>query len=380
MRRSFPLALAYVLAACGPPNKTSTSAASGSASGAGRVGSVVGSVAASAAPSGSAALLSARDVSAAQALKTGRKLAQAAKWKEAVAAFKDAVTGDTPEPRAYSELGWAALNSGDLTVASDATTRGLELTKDPKLRASLLYNRGRIEEAREQKDAASRSYKESLALRDNDTVRKRLESLGEAAPPAPAPEPPKPLCAQTFSTLRDACVCLLGERAAMGLPTQGEASCVALPVDTELPGHALEIVRLTAGTETVVWLLADVKGRLQPVTQIDGEEIAPRKLLGPLDGDNTVLSLLFDTTSTETGKPVRTTAELFCLVGDKKGAPRCPLKVPHAVIELVDGHPNPDRTATFSRSLTKDGKVTVKAEAGPKDMIPKGAIGSHTLW
>lgn len=380
MKRTCTLVLAWTLFACDSTSKSTVSSASGSSSSATSVGTIVASVSMAVAPSGSVAPLSARDVTAAQALKAGRKLAQAAKWKEAVASLKEAVSGDTPDARAYSELGWAALNSGDLSVASDATSRGLELTKDPKLVASLLYNRGRIEEAREQKDAAAKSYKESLALRDNDTVRRRLESLGEAAPPVAPPPPPKALCAQTFSTLRDACVCLLGERATMGLPAQGEATCVALPVDTELPSHALEIVRITAGTETVVWVLADVKGRLQPVTQIDRDEIAPRKLLSPLDGDKTVLSLLFDTTSTETGKPVRTTAELFCLVGDKQGAPRCPLEVPHAVVELLDGHPNPDRTATFSRSLSKDGKVTVKAEAGPKDLVPKGSLGSHALF
>lgn len=356
---------------CGPEQTTSASASASTSTEQGPVGT-----APMAAPSASSAS-SASKISIVS-LTQGRKLAREGRWAEAVVAFEQAVAVDPPSAIALSELGWAAFNAGDLELASSATTRGLELTQEPKARAQMFYNRGRIEETRGDRDAAAKSYTASLSLRPNDIVQARLEALGMTAPEAIAP--PKPICSKTFSTRREACDCLLGEREALGLPKEEAGSCVLVPIETDATGPSLEVVRVSAGSESVVWVLADVRGRLRPVVELDGGEVAPKKLLMPIASDRSVVSLLFERTSTETGETLRTTLELFCLVGDRANAPRCELTIPHAVIELQDGRPNPDRTTTLARSVTADGKVLVKKQGGPEDLLPKGAVGHHALW
>lgn len=331
----------------------------------------------SARPAPSASGPSSAAKSSARALVEGRKLTTQGRWKEAVAAFEQATASEPPNPYAFSELGWAALHAGDLDRSIAASERGLTLTEDPKARATLLYNRGRVQEERGQKEQARASYEASLALRPSDAVTKRLEGLGGEAPPQP---PRKIVCDKLFDTVRDACACFIGARKELGLPHEYAGACASLPVDSAALGRPLEIVRISSGSESVTWILADVKGRLRPVIEVGAGEIAAKKLLAPIQGDATVVSLMFERTSTDTGKTVRTTAELLCLVGDRKGAPACPLEVPHAIAELKDGAPNPDRTVTLARTIKANGTVLVKQQGGPKDLIPAGALGARTLW
>jgi len=312
-----------------------------------------------------------------KALARGRELAKDGKWADAAAAFRDATAADPESPIGFSELGWAELQAGDMEASSRATNRGLELVRDPKTKSSLLYNRGRVEEAKADKDAARKSYEASLALRRNDAVQKRLESLGGTAP-APVPIARPATCARTFATLSAACDCLKSERASFGLPKEADASCVAVELESSA-ARLLEVVRVSAGAESVLWVLLDVKGRLQPAATIEGEVVA-KKLLEPIKGDASLNSLLFERTSTASGKTVRTTAELLCLLGGRREAPACPLEVPHAVAELKEGRPDPDRTVTLSRIVKADGHVEVKKQGGPKDLVPSGAIGSHLLF
>jgi tetratricopeptide (TPR) repeat protein len=336
----------------------------------------------SAAPSGSATAASSaaqrpNQRVVAKALARGRELAQDGKWVDAVKAFKEATTADPENPICYAELGWAELQGADIEAAGSSTQRGLELVRDAKTKASLLYNRGRVEEAKGDKAAAQKSYEASLALRPNDAVQKRLESLGGKAPAA-APIARPPTCAKTFATVAAACDCLVTERASFGLSKEDEASCAAVEVESAGSTRPLEIVRVSAGAESVLWVLVDVKGRLQPAATIEGE-VLPKKLLEPIKGDATIASVLFERTSTASGKTVRTTAELLCVLGDRKGAPGCPLEVPHAVAELKEKKPDADRTVTFSRTVKADGTVLVKKQAGPKDLVPSGALGQKSL-
>ena len=313
----------------------------------------------------------------AKALARGRELAQEGKWIDAVKVFKEATAADPENPIGFAELGWAELQGGSIDEAAKATQRGLELVRDPKTKASLLYNRGRVEEAKGDKAAAKQSYEASLALRPNDSVQKRLESLGGTAP-APQPIARPATCAKTFATLAAACDCLVAERGSFGLPKEEDATCAAVEVESAGGARPLEIVRVSAGAESVLWVLLDVKGRLHPAATIEGD-VVPRKLLEPIKGDATIASVLFERTSTLSGKTVRTTAELLCVLGDRKGAPGCPLEVPHAVAELKEKKPDPDRTVTFSRVVKADGTVEVKKQAGPKDLVPSGALGQKTL-
>jgi len=314
------------------------------------------------------------------ALARGRELSRDGKWADAEAAFRTAAEEQPDNPIVYSELGWAAFNAGNLEAARSATVRGLEVASDKKQRASLLYNRGRIEEAAGKNDEAKASYQQSLALRPNDVVRKRLRSLGGKAQAAePAPTEARLPCDRFFPTVRDACACLVEQRKALGLSGKAEATCAKVKVETDLATTPLEIVRIEAGDESVHVVLADVRGRLHPVSALEGELDSFREL-APLDGDATIASALYTRTTTDTGKTIRATVEILCLVGERKDAPRCPIEVTHAIVELTGDPPKPGRTVTFARTLKPDGTITVKKQAGPDDLVPTGATAQKKLF
>ncbi len=314
------------------------------------------------------------------ALSRGRELSRDGKWAEAEAAFRTAAEEQPESAIVYSELGWAAFNAGDLEAARTATARGLEVVSDKKQRASLLYNRGRIEEAAGKNDDAKASYQQSLALRPNDVVRKRLRSLGgKAQPVEPPPVEARLPCDRFFPTVRDACACLVDQRKPLGLSGKADATCAKVKVETDLATTPLEIVKIEAGDESVHVVLADVRGRLHPVSVLEGELDSFREL-APLDGDATVASALYTRTTTDTGKTIRTTIELLCLVGERKDAPRCPVEVTHAIVELAGDPPKPGRTVTFARAMKPDGTITVKKQAGPDDLVPTGATAQKKLF
>jgi tetratricopeptide (TPR) repeat protein len=373
-RSSAALLILFVGAACGDGSKpgfapTASASVAALASGSAAASSSA-TLAASAAPRPNQKLV-------AKALARGRELARDGKWADAVKAFHEATVADPENPIGFAELGWAELQGGNIEASATATQHGLELVRDPKTKASLLYNRGRVEEEKGDKAAAQKSYEASLALRPNDAVQKRLESLGGKAP-APAPVARPQTCAKAFATVAAACDCLVAERASFGLSKDDEASCAAVEVESAGSTRPMEIVRVSAGAESVLWVLLDVKGRLQPAATIEGD-VLPKKLLEPIKGDASIASVLFERTSTASGKTVRTTAELLCVLGERKGAPGCPLEVPHAVAELIEKKPDPDRTVTFSRVVKADGTVDVKKQAGPKDLVPSGAVGQKSI-
>lgn len=113
-------------------------------------------------------------------LNRGRSLAKAKDWQAALAAFDKALALAPDDARVLSEVGWAALQANDLNRADAANKRALANASEPKARAAILYNTGRVAEARDQKDAARRAYTESLSLRESSEVKKRLENLGGA--------------------------------------------------------------------------------------------------------------------------------------------------------------------------------------------------------
>ncbi|MFO0551042.1 MAG: tetratricopeptide repeat protein [Polyangiaceae bacterium] len=338
-----------------------------------------------------------------RALARGRQLSKDGKWAEAMAAFNEAVEvlgGEgSVAAMAHAELGWAALNAGELDASLAATEKGLAMVVDPNVRAMMLYNRGRVREARKDLDAAKADYAASIRLRPNDTVRRRLESIGgeavaaaaatssaiasaakSAAGGGAAPSGPPPICAQNFATEILACECLVAARDRFGLPTTEDGSCGRVDVEFASEGTPLlDIVRVSAGAESALWVLADVRGRLRPVTSVLGD-VEAKKILTPVKSDPDLASFVFDRTSTETGKTVRSTMELFCLLGSKPRAPRCTLEIPQTIAELENGAPNSNRTVTFARSIKPDGTVDVKKQGGPDAMVPGGVLGPHALW
>src|SRR5262245_6039844 len=115
-------------------------------------------------------------------LKSGRAHATARRWGEASAEFEKALAAVPMDDRALSELGWAALQAGDYDAAEKASADSVRVSSTPEVKAASLYNLGRVAEAKNDKDRAAALYADSLVLRPNKTVVKRLVALGKPVP------------------------------------------------------------------------------------------------------------------------------------------------------------------------------------------------------
>jgi len=85
-----------------------------------------------------------------------------ARYDEAAAAFQRALALRNEDCRITNELGWTELLAGDLEAAYRHTTAALKLCEDQPVRGALLYNMGRIAEARGDKAGATTYYQRSL--------------------------------------------------------------------------------------------------------------------------------------------------------------------------------------------------------------------------
>jgi hypothetical protein len=114
-------------------------------------------------------------------LESGRDLHEKKDYAGAMKAFQEALTVAPDDPRALSELGWAAFFAKDLDLAESSTRKALERATEPYLKASAYYNLGRIQEERGAPKDAVVSYRRSLEHRLNATVKARLAKLDAAA-------------------------------------------------------------------------------------------------------------------------------------------------------------------------------------------------------
>ena len=117
-----------------------------------------------------------------QALQRGRALFNKKNPDEAIKAFRAALEARPGDPAALSELSWVAFTQKDLTGARKAAEQSIAGTRDPIIKASSLYNLGKVEEAEGNKDAAVAAYRESFQLRQHPAVKKRLVALGAEVP------------------------------------------------------------------------------------------------------------------------------------------------------------------------------------------------------
>jgi hypothetical protein len=79
--------------------------------------------------------------------------------------------------RGWGNRCFTHLGAGSLEAAQAACLRGLEIVEVDSVQAAILYNLGLIAEARGWTDIAVGRYGDSLALRENATVREHLETL-----------------------------------------------------------------------------------------------------------------------------------------------------------------------------------------------------------
>ncbi len=111
------------------------------------------------------------------ALNEGRKLVKAGDYKAGIAKYGIILEIDPSYGKALGELGWAEFKAGEFHDAHAHSLRALATAEEPKRRAMLLYNLGRIAEARDQHQVAVDHYTISLELRPDETVARRLIDL-----------------------------------------------------------------------------------------------------------------------------------------------------------------------------------------------------------
>jgi hypothetical protein len=390
--------LFIVLLACSSPTSRSTSSATASASAA--------PSAQTSARASPVAIPETGDTKKARALLVdGRKLEKDQHWKEALPLLIEASALAPDDVNILAELGWTALHAGDLDTAKRASDRALELTTDGHVRAQILYNLGRVAEAKDDKPGAKELYEKSLALRPSKNVEERLEGLGGQAPAA-APPPELP-CNRTFPNTAALCGCL----------SKSPDSC---GTDKDAPtseSGELEIVKTTTETdgETLFLLVANDKGGVRPVAEL-GRDYHPgsfgidngAKVLGIDEqklGDRRIAVVRTEVTDKDENNggievmTVHTVASTICTLRTAKTATLCPLTVPTEIDDThafphpaeslsaddkayIDAHAKEahERHMRLTVKLSAKGDVLVTLEKGDEKNVPKGILGHHALF
>ncbi len=210
------------------------------------------------------------------ALGAGRKKSLAKDYEGALVAYDRALAIAPDDATVLAEVGWAALQSGDLARAEDANRRALLHALDPKLRAQILYNAGRVAEAKSDPAAARTAYAASLALRENAAVRRRLAAVsasktgsGEASPSLP--------CAAGAATSKALCDCLMAKKDDLEAMTRlpGDApTCTTVPASLGTPRLAVIRWGAASGGESRYLLAARDGSTLRPVADL-GRDYEP---------------------------------------------------------------------------------------------------------
>lgn len=142
----------------------------------------------------------------ARLLGEGRKASRAKDHGTAIQRFRAALKINPAHAGVLGELGWAHFKAGQLDEAEDVLARALRYSRSDKGRGMVLYNLGRVHEAREDFASAATYYARSLERRPNDTVKARLEGIEsrvdkvadhpekDCAFEAQNGEPPRDLC------------------------------------------------------------------------------------------------------------------------------------------------------------------------------------------
>lgn len=111
-------------------------------------------------------------------LNEGRKAVKAKNYAEGIVALQEAKKLSPMNGKILGELGWAHFLNGELEAAERELNAALKHVDNPKTKGAVLYNLGRVEEKRGEKELAMDLYRQSVAVRPNDVVAGRLASLG----------------------------------------------------------------------------------------------------------------------------------------------------------------------------------------------------------
>ncbi len=115
--------------------------------------------------------------SAAASLSDARTLWGQGEQEEALASYAKAAELAPKDAAVKSELGFALLRAGKLDEAKASLDAALALVTDARVKGSILYNLGRVSEAKGDSKAAAEQYRASLRERPNDTVAARLQAV-----------------------------------------------------------------------------------------------------------------------------------------------------------------------------------------------------------
>ncbi len=383
-----------------------------------RSGSAASSSSTGSAPSGSASASAASSASAKpkavkpdqamlKHLAKGRELSKAKKYPEAIAEFDKALALTPNDGRVLSEVGWAALQGKDFERSRTASEKALLSTSEPKIRASILYNLGRVAEEEGKKELAAKRYAESLALRDNAEVEKRLVATGGVPPRA---------CSRGFEDEAKLCECLAKRGEWDFLASGNGLSCAKSTEPLDKPRLQLLTLSgkdafakqtLIAAKDTEGWRYIGELGLeynpgafgIENTTSFDGldtRKLGERTLATfkhsqeHRDSNMAGLEICFDTTKVHT----------LCVMS-QTGPSSCPLSIPIEVesscgpgVELDPAETDPvvismaksakdgafKKSAKVSYEVSDAGEVTVKLDAGDKDLLGKSLVGTHKLF
>lgn len=109
-------------------------------------------------------------------VKAGRTAAKAKDYPTAIKEFEAAIKIEE-KAGTLGELGWAHYNSGNLDDAEKVLTKAIAMALEDRTKGALLYNLGRVEEDKGEKDKAVSLYQKSISARPNKVVQARLDKL-----------------------------------------------------------------------------------------------------------------------------------------------------------------------------------------------------------
>jgi hypothetical protein len=146
-------------------------------------------------------------------LDEGRTLTKADKLDEAMIKYRAALAIDPSNPTVLGELGWAQFRANALDDAQATTMKALRFAQDDKAGGMLLYNLGRIAEARVETEAAIIYYRTSLEKRPgNATVQEHLDKLLGTTPVAAPPPAGLARIAEGVADLSAACKLIIDQK------------------------------------------------------------------------------------------------------------------------------------------------------------------------
>lgn len=405
----FTLAISTLLvAACSKtPAATSDAGASPADGGAAAVAPLASDAAVGLRDAGASKPTSDDRARVAHALHEGRTKARAKDWAGALASFERGLAAAPNDPTLLAETAWAAFNTSDLAKAESAARRGLAVAKRPNLRAQILYTAGRIAEAKNESDAARRAYGESLALRDNAEVKRRLSALGGSLAG-------ELVCAEGAASIETLCGCLRKRKADLIVMEGDEVTCRSLPVSLTLGTPRLSVVRWGSTSEAQYLLVAHDGPTFRPVAEL-GRDYEPgafgvhngstvpggekRKL-----GEREVFVVKSEVRNTDMNLAGLEECfedidrETVCALGDEKKPTRCivvPVSTKSGCGQGVEPDPSElddamkellaERKAGWSStssaltwSISPQGKLVVRAVGDAS--ASSGPVGEHPLW